>query len=173
MIRPASPADLDAVAAIYEEVLAAEERCGISSTNWQRGKYPTRSHAQAALEADSLYVEEAADGLRACFILNQEQLPEYSRIPWKIPARPEEVAVIHTLCVRPHLTGLGIATQLVAFCEDAGRRMGAKVMRLDTYVGNVPANAMYPRLGYALAGKARFHFQGYLWEELNCYEKAL
>ena len=173
MIRPAAAADLDAVAAIYEEVLDAEERRGVSYTNWQRGKYPTRSHARAALEAGSLYVAEEAGDVFACLILNREQLPEYDHIPWAVPARPEEVAVIHTLCVRPRRSGQGTGRALVAFCEAESRRLGAKVIRLDTYVGNLPANAMYPRLGYTLAGRTLFHFQNLIWEELNCYEKAL
>ena len=102
-----------------------------------------------------------------------EQLPEYDSIPWTIPAAPEEVSVIHTLCVSPRWAGQGKARELVKFCEEEGRRIGARVIRLDTYVGNIPANAMYPRLGYQLAGRALFHFQGFLWEELNCYEKSL
>ncbi len=173
MIRLAAAGDLDAVAGLYKEVLDAEDRRGISYTNWQRGKYPTRRHAQAALEAGSLYVAEEAGDVYACFILNHEQLPEYERIPWTIPALPEEVAVIHTLCVSPRWEGRGMGRQLVTFCEAEGKRLGAKVVRLDTYVGNLPANAMYPRLGYTLAGRTLFHFQNIVWEELNCYEKAL
>ena len=173
MIRLASSGDLDAVAAIYEEILAAEDLRATSYTNWQRGKYPTRRHAQAALDTRSLYVAEERGMLYACCILNQEQLPEYDSIPWAIPAAPEEVSVIHTLCVSPRWAGQGKARELVKFCEEEGRRIGARVIRLDTYVGNIPANAMYPRLGYQLAGRALFHFQGFLWEELNCYEKSL
>ena len=101
MIRLASSSDLDAVAAIYEEILAAEDLRATSYTNWQRGKYPTRRHAQAALEAGSLYIAEENGDRYACFILNREQLPEYDSIPWTIPAAPEKVSVIHTLCVSP------------------------------------------------------------------------
>ena len=46
-------------------------------------------------------------------------------------------------------------------------------MRLDTYEGNHPANAMYPKLGYTFAGATEFFFQGYIHEILNCYEKQL
>ena len=173
MVRLALPADLDAVAAIYEEILAEDERRPVPYTNWQRGKYPTRRHALAALEAGCLYVAQEADDLYACFILNGEQLPEYANIPWTIPAAPEEVAVIHTLCVSPRWAGKGKARELVAFCEAEARRMGARVIRLDTYEGNLPANTMYPRLGYTLAGKTLFHFQNFIWETLTCYEKAL
>lgn len=46
-------------------------------------------------------------------------------------------------------------------------------MRLDTYEGNLPANTMYPKFGYSLAGATEFLFQGFIRETLNCYEKAL
>ena len=105
--------------------------------------------------------------------LNSIQLPEYDAIPWSIPAAPEEVGVIHTLCIRPSCAGRGLARQMVAFCEEEARRQGKRVMRLDTYEGNAPANAMYPRLGYRFAGGTEFFFQGFIHEVLNCYEKQL
>ena len=115
MIRPGTASDLDAIAEIYEEILAAEDARPVSYTNWQRGKYPTRDTARAALEAGTLWV----------------------------------------------------------VCEEELRRQGKKAVRLDTYEGNVPANAMYPRLGYSFAGATEFFFQGFIHEVLNCYEKAL
>ena len=173
MIRPATAADLDAIDRIYGEIVDAQSSQSAPYVNWQRGVYPTRHHAQSALEAGSLYVAEEAGEVYATFLLDQEQLPEYAAIPWTIPASPEEVAVIHTLCVSPRWAGQGRAKQLVAFCEAEGRRRGARVMRLDTFVGNLPANTLYAHLGYTLAGKMLFHFKGLIWEELNCYEKGL
>ena len=55
-----------------------------------------------------------------------EQLPEYDSIPWTIPAAPVEVSVIHTLCVSPRWAGQGKARELVKFCEEDGRRIGAR-----------------------------------------------
>ena len=105
--------------------------------------------------------------------LNSTQLPEYDAIPWSIPAEPEEVGVIHTLCIRPSCAGRGYARQMVAFCEEEARRQGRKVIRLDTWEGNLPANRLYPSLGYRYAGQAEFFFMGFVRENLNCYEKAL
>ena len=51
MIRAATEADLPKVAQIYEEILDLEEQTGVTTTNWQRGKYPTRDDARRALEA--------------------------------------------------------------------------------------------------------------------------
>lgn len=173
MIRPASPADLPAVARFYEEILDQEDQRPISYTNWQRGKYPTLDTARAALEAGTLFVGEEEGTVFAAVILNGIQLPEYDLIPWQFEAHREQVMVIHTLVVGPRFAGQGRAREMVAFCEEEGRRQGKTVMRLDTYVGNAPANAMYPKLGYRFAGQARFLFQGFLDEMLNCYEKKL
>jgi len=172
MIRLATAADLDGIEAIYDAILTQEES-GPVYTNWQRGKYPTRATAQQALDAGTLYVGETDETLWGVMNLNDIQLPEYDDIPWGIPAALNQVGVIHTLCIHPKHTGQGCARQMVAFCEEESRRLGKTVIRLDTWEGNVPANAMYPKLGYRFAGATEFFFQGFIHEILNCYEKAL
>lgn len=173
MIRLAKESDIQAIAAIYGEILDEEDKRPQSYTNWQRGKYPTADTARRALDEGTLWVAEEGGDLYGCFVLNGEQLPEYDKIPWTFAARREEVMVIHTLVVSPRWTGRGKARALVTFCEEESRRQGAKVIRLDTYEGNAPANAMYPKLGYRFAGVTEFFFQGFIHENLNCYEKAL
>ena len=171
-IRPATAADLHGITAIYDAILDREE-AGPVYTNWQRGKYPTADTARQALEAGTLYVGEDNGFLWGVVNLNGIQLPEYDAIPWSIPADREQVGVIHTLCIQPAFGGRGLARRMVAFCEAEARRQGKTVMRLDTWEGNLPANQMYPALGYRFAGAAEFFFQGFLRETLNCYEKAL
>ena len=172
MIRLATPADLSQAAEIYGEILDQEER-GPVYTNWQRGKYPTIDTARQAQEAGTLYVGEEDGVLWGVVNLNGLQLPEYDAIPWSIPAARDEVGVIHTLCIRPSCHGRGYARQMVAFCEEESRRLGRTVIRLDTWEGNLPANHLYPSLGYHYAGQAEFFFMGFVRENLNCYEKKL
>ena len=171
-IRPAVAADLDGITAIYDAILDREE-AGPAYTNWQRGKSPTVDTARQALEAGTLYVGEEDGFLWGVVNLNGIQLPEYDAIPWTIPAERNQVAVIHTLCIHPARAGRGLARRMVAFCEEETRRQGKAVMRLDTWEGNLPANRMYPVLGYRYAGAAEFFFQGFIREILNCYEKKL
>ena len=171
-IRPATAADIPAITAIYDAILDREE-AGPVYTNWQRGKYPTADTARQALEAGTLFVGEESGFLWGVVNLNGIQLPEYDVIPWTIPAERDRVAVIHTLCIHPAASGQGRAKQMVAFCEETSRRQGKTVMRLDTWEGNLPANRMYPALGYRYAGAAEFFFQGFIREILNCYEKVL
>lgn len=173
MIRLAVEGDLPAIGGIYEEILDREENLPAPETNWQRGKYPTVDHARRALEAGSLWVCGAEGAVCGSFILNGEQLPEYSLIPWQFAAEEDRVAVIHTLVVSPRWFGRGKAREMVAFCEEEARRRGKTVMRLDTPETNTPAVRMYPRLGYSLAGATEFFFQGFIHEVLNCYEKEL
>lgn len=172
MIRKAVSTDLPAISAIYEAILDREEQ-GPVYTNWQRGKYPTVDTARGALDAGTLYVGEDGGVLWGVVNLNGEQLPEYDAIPWSIPAEREQVGVIHTLCIHPAQSGKGLARQMVAFCEKESRRLGKTVIRLDTWEGNLPANRLYPSLGYRYAGAAEFFFMGFIQETLNCYEKLL
>ena len=172
MIRFATAADLDGIEAIYDAILTREE-AGPVYTNWQRGKYPTRAHAQQALDAGTLYVGEDDGFLWGVVNLNGIQLPEYDDIPWEIAAEREQVGVIHTMCIHPAASGRGRARRMVTFCEEESRRLGKTVIRLDTWEGNVPANAMYPKLGYTFSGATEFFFQGFIHEILNCYEKKL
>ena len=172
MIRKAVSADLPAISAIYEAILDREEP-GPVYTHWQRGKYPTVDTARGALDAGTLYVGEDGGVLWGVVNLNGEQLPEYDAIPWSIPAEREQVGVIHTLCIHPAQSGKGLARQMVAFCEEESRRLGKTVIRLDTWEGNLPANRLYPSLGYRYAGAAEFFFMGFIQETLNCYEKLL
>ena len=110
------------MARIYEEILDQEDSRGLSYTNWQREKYPTLNTARNALESGTLFVMEEQDQLLGAVILNSTQLPEYDLIPWQFEAVPDQVMVIHTLVISPRFSGLGKAREMVAFCEEEGRR---------------------------------------------------
>lgn len=171
-IRKATAADLDGVEAIYNAVLD-HQAATVNYTNWEKGSYPTRATAETALAAGTLYVQQEGGELVGCAIFNHEQLPEYAKIDWAYPAEGEEVMVIHTLCVHPAASGRGMAKAMVAYAEDLGRSRGCKVMRFDTYEGNLPARALYTGLGYRFAGGTEFFFQGYIHEILVLFEKQL
>ena len=173
MIRKAIPEDLDQVADIYEAILDQEEATGHHWTNWQRGVYPCRATAEKALKAGTLYVEEEGGHILGCANLNQVQPNEYAAIPWTIPAKPREVLVIHTLCIHPDAAGGGLGRRFVAYAEGLAVGLGCKAMRLDTYEGNAPAAAFYPKLGYRLAGSTEFFFEGFIRETLICFVKDL
>lgn len=173
MIRLAAATDLEEAEKIYEEVLEEEAKHGVT-TNWVKGKYPTRNTAEKALAAGTFYVGEDAEGrIVGTVNLNHIQPAEYAAIPWSIAAEEEAVLVVHTLCIRPDCRGKGYARAFMAFAEELARKQGCHTIRLDTWEGNEPAKKMYPALGYRLAGETLFFFEQVIWETLYCYEKQM
>ncbi|MBQ7759380.1 GNAT family N-acetyltransferase [Anaerotignum sp.] len=173
MIRLATKNDLDEVEKIFHEILDKEAET-VSYSNWIKGKYPTKAHAKKALDEGTLYVGEDENGrLFGCANLNHIQLDEYVKIPWEYEAEGEEVFVIHMLCIRPDCAGQGRGKEFIAYSEELARGKGCKVVRIDTYEGNIPAANLYQSLGYRLAGKTLLFFQQVIWENLICLEKKL
>ena len=169
MIRLATPMDVDAVAAGYEQLLS-HEAATHSYTNWKPGIYPTRQDALGAVENGTLYVLEENGQVCASMILNQHQAQEYAEIPWQYPAQPEEVLVIHTLTMPPKMSGRGYGTRMVRFAMEQARAQGCKVIRLDTYVGNEPAKRLYHKLGFRISGRRLVKHHGLFDSELYYLE---
>ncbi len=150
MIRKATYKDIDAVEKEYIEHLLYEQE-HTAYTVWKLGVYPTRDTAEKALAQGSLYVLEQEGEICASMILNHVQPKEYSSIPWKYPAGPEEVSVIHLLCFRPSKAGHGFGKAMVTFAIEEGKRLNCKAVRLDTGAQNTPAAALYRKIGFEQA----------------------
>lgn len=172
MIREATPLDMDGVEQTYSALLAHEQIHG-SSTNWVPGVYPTRATAEAACKAGALYVLEEQGEICASVILNHTQSEDYRKIPWLYPAEDEEALVIHTLCIPPEKAGRGYGKAMVRYAVNLARETGCKVIRLDTWIGNKPAAALYQGLGFRYAGAGEVLFQDRIPETLVFFELLL
>ena len=172
MFRLATENDLNEIEKIFDAILE-KEAATVSYSNWIKGKYPTRAHAEKALQEGTLYVGEEDGRLFGCANLNHVQLEEYVKIPWEYQADGNEVFVIHMLCIHPDAAGQGKGRKFIAYAEELAREKGCKVVRIDTYEGNTPAANLYQSLGYRIAGKTLFFFQQVIWENLLCLEKRL
>ena len=84
-IRKAARADLDAVCRIYDQIHTAEER-GEAAIGWQRGVYPERETAEAALTRGDLFVQEQNGEIVGTAILNQNQVDSYAGANWRYDA---------------------------------------------------------------------------------------
>ena len=166
MFRPATASDLDTIERHYTELLTHETETGRSTTNWALGVYPTRETAAKAQAEGALYVLEEAGETVASVILNHRQDDFYTRIDWQYPAQPEQVLVVHTLCIPPSLAGQGLGKACVSLIKQHAAAMGCTVIRLDTWAGNTPAARLYQTNGFFLCGRAEVLFQGRIPEEL-------
>lgn len=159
MIRKAKPQDIGCVEKCYTELLLYEQEYG-AFTAWKQGVYPTRATAEKGCADGMLYVMEQDGEICASMIAGQNQPKEYAQIKWKCCARPEEVFVLHLLCVRPSKAGSGIGKQMVQFAIEEGRRRRCRTIRLDTGAQNKPAAALYQKLGFVLAGTSEMAIGG-------------
>lgn len=173
VIRKAVPADISQIVAIYNGILAQEER-GESSVGWVRGAYPTEQTARDALQAGTLFVLEREGTVAAAAKIDQSQVPEYAGAPWRYPdVPPEQVMVLHTLVVDPARGGQGCGSAFVRFYEEYALERGCPYLRMDTNVKNTAARKLYARLGYWEAGVVSCVFNGIPDVQLVCLEKKL
>jgi GNAT superfamily N-acetyltransferase len=171
-IRPAAAADLPAVAAVYDEIHAAEE-AGTLTTGWLRGVYPTAATAAAALHRGELYVLEAEGAVRGAAVINQTQVDVYAGAPWTRDAPDEAVCVLHTLVIAPSAGRRGLGRRFVAFYEDFARGLGCTELRIDTNARNTAARSMYAALGYREIAVVPTVFNGIPDVQLVLLEKHL
>ena len=137
-IRKGTMADVPAVAAVYDALLQYEGEHG-TATGWQAGVYPTAAVAEGAAVQGTLFVLEEDGAVGAAMILNQVQAPEYAAASWLYDALPEQVLVLHTLCIAPRVARRGYGRAMVQYAEDWAVGTGCAVMRLDTWRHNRPA----------------------------------
>ena len=171
-IRKAIPADVPAVAAIYDAIHTAEET-GRAAIGWVRGVYPTIHTAQAACDRGDLFVLEDEGSIAGAAIINQSQCDGYETANWQYPAKDSEIMVLHTLVIDPGAARRGYGRRFVSFYEEYARGQNCRFLRMDTNARNARARAMYQKLGYSEIGIIPTVFNGIEGVNLVLLEKAI
>jgi GNAT superfamily N-acetyltransferase len=172
MFRKATLEDIDRISGIYEEIHTEIEQ-GRALTGWVRGIYPTKETAKTSVEKGEMFVLELNGKIVAAAKINRTQEPEYRKIQWKYETDDSCVMVIHTLVVSPAHSGKGLGTEFVGFYEKYALENGCNILRMDTNEKNLPARALYKKLGYSEAGVVPTVFNGIPGVRLVCLEKKL
>ncbi len=172
MIRKAVESDLDAVAGIYDALHRAEEE-GSVTVGWERGVYPVRATAEAALKRNDLFVLEENGAVLGSGIINRIQVGVYAAAPWKHETPDDQVCVLHTLVISPAAMGRGLGRQFVRFYEAYALEHGCRELRIDTNERNGAARAMYRSLGYTETAVVPTVFNGISGVRLVLLEKWL
>ncbi|MFE2144573.1 GNAT family N-acetyltransferase [Streptomyces sp. NPDC059456] len=152
MIRPAQPADLDAIAALHAR----------ARSTYYRGRVPGQAHA--AREGWSRAVARATtDGGVLC----AEQDGELTGVAAFRTVDGE--TTLTQLHVDPVHWRRGTGAALHAACVEAWRRAGVGRVRLEVYEHNLRAQAFYARQGWrpAPSGPLRAGSHLTLWLSLG------
>lgn len=137
------------------------------------GVYPTLSTAEAGFKNDTLYVLEENGELCASMILNGIQPEIYDNIHWQYICSPENVLVVHTLCVPPSKANRGYGKQLIDFAFKKAAELNIEVIRLDTFAQNKPAAELYKSMGFSYSGTAFSVLNGVIPEMQIFFEKKI
>lgn len=171
-IRKAAPADIPAIAAIFEHIHDCEAR-GEACIGWRRGIYPVEADAREAVAAGEEFVMEQDGAIAAAARINRTQVDCYAQAAWEYDAPDDRIMVLHTLVVDPDRQGQGCGRAFVAFYEQYAREQGCLCLRMDTNRINRAARRLYAALGYREAGIVPTCFNGIPGVDLVCLEKKL
>ncbi len=159
--RPATPADLNAVVALYDT--ARRE----PYTAWTEA-YPTRADAALDLDTGNLYVlcESTAGPARVIGALSVVPENETDDLPvWRITA--PGVREIARVVVAPDCHGRGLAAHMMRAIADLLARSGCPALHIAVATTNPPALRTYSKVGFTPVGQAEIFEGEYVLMELG------
>lgn len=165
LVCRAGPEHVDAVWAMVRRAVADMNRRG----NPQWGPdYPAWTHYAEAQERGELYMAVEGTGRTVgCAVFNTEEEPAYAAVPWTIPG---PAMVIHKLAVEPEAQRQGVASALVARCNQLALAAGLPALRGDTYTENRRMQVFFFRQGFRRAGEVHFPINPLPYP---CFERAV
>jgi ribosomal protein S18 acetylase RimI-like enzyme len=114
--------------------------------------YPDAGVIARDLAAGTLEVLDEGAGIIACITIDRNMDPLWKDLDWDGAGDP--AAVVHRLMVHPAQQGRGLAKEFMLHAETVARAMGCRSIRLDSFLQNPAAMALYSRLGYRRTGTA-------------------
>lgn len=149
-IRRTTPADLPAVAALYDEARAALRAAGVDQ--WQDG-YPDGASARADMEKGIGFVLEDGGEVIATACLAFGREPTYDVIEqgaWQ--AQGEPYGFLHRIAVSPRAKGKGAAGLFFEELKRQARERGIRVLRGDTHRDNKAMQRVMEKSGLSYRG---------------------
>jgi RimJ/RimL family protein N-acetyltransferase len=149
-IRPADPADAEALTRLAEAVSAEPERWLISSNGEWRSVGEERRYLKAIRRYPhaAVYVAERADGA----VVGRLSV-----------ARDQHPASAHVadlgLMVAADARGRGVGKALLAAAVDWARGAGVRKLELHVFPWNEPAIGLYERFGFEREGYRKAHYR--------------
>ncbi len=172
--RVAGPADtaaaLDAYRQIIDHLAATAD-----FPHWHTENRPSEAEVRGWVDAGQLYLalDPSGEQVAGVVALNHDAPDAYRQAPWAVDAPPEQVLVVHALGVCPAFLRQGVARFLVDAALEVARGEGCRAVRLDTYVENAAARALYPRCGFTDLGVHTLHYEGTDLDQFHLFERVL
>ncbi len=163
--RIAGECDVPALCRLFEAGIRDMDEKGLDQWRWE--VYPSEAVLMEDVQAKHLHLMEEGGEILAAFTINEEQHPLYLSLHWHFGVRP---AVLHRLVVSPDRQHQGLGRETMAHVVRIARDLGYDSLRLDTYLKNTRAMALYEGMGMRRVGQVKFDHRATLFQ---CYEMAL
>lgn len=164
-IRLATKDDLTGVMDLVRRVVPLMREAG--NLQWD-DHYPNLSVFDQDIEKGQLWLADIQGQVAGIAAITTDQEPEYANVGWDIS---ETAIVVHRLAVDPAFRGQGVAVGLMQQAEIVAQERNILILRIDTNSQNAATQALFPKLGYMLAGEIGLGFRPGL--RFLCYEKRL
>ncbi|MFN0075566.1 MAG: GNAT family N-acetyltransferase [Prosthecobacter sp.] len=148
-VRKATSADAAALLQLVRGCVAGMRAAGIEQ--WD-DVYPNAETIARDIEAGTLHVLCDGEMIIASITIDQTMDPLWQNLAWSADSEP--AIAVHRLMVHPSQQGRGFARLLMQHAETVARQHDCRSIRLDTFLQNPAAMALYPRLGYRRTGTA-------------------
>ena len=141
VLRNATKNEAQIILSLYSAVISTPF-CTWSS------QYPSELEISQDMAAQTLFVlEENAEIIGAGSIVPENELDELEC--WKLRGKVAEIARI---AVRPDLMGKGLSSILVTLLLEKVKERGFTAVHLSVAKKNLPAQALYKKLGFETVG---------------------
>ena len=140
---------------------------------WEKDIYPTREFLRGAIDRGELWLAFYGEEIAGAMILNHSCNDGYQGIQWLVEAEPEEILVIHTLGVHGRFAGKGMGKEMVREALSLAKEAGMKTVRLDVLAGNLPAEKLYPSVGFQYITTVKMYYEDTDWMDFELFEYPL
>lgn len=168
-IRTAEPGEYEKVKEFYYDIIDLMKKMEYQP-GWKKGIYPTDGYLKQNIEQKQLYIGLMEGVIVSAMVVNHDFNEEYKKVKWSVEAGDEDVNVIHILCVHPEFSRQGAAKEMVNRVLDLTKSNHQKAIRLDVLKGNVPAERLYPSIGFKYIAAERMYYDDTDWMDFLLYE---
>ena len=169
IISKALPEEYNSVRLFYYSLIDAMDGSPYHPM-WQKDIYPSQEELKSAVEAGELFIGRCADRIAAAMVLNQKCNSGYDHVKWPTSLRSSEYMVIHMLGVHNDFARQGLAKEMVRSAIVTAKNAGMKAIRLDVLKGNVPAERLYPSLGFEYVDTIKLYYADTGCVDFELYE---
>ena len=167
-VRLAVETDCKAICDLYNDLL---DIMGPNNPQrWTKGVYPSDEFVKTTIGNKSMYIAIFEDEVVGAMVLDHNFTKGYELVNWDIDAKDEEVISIHALCVNPHYTRRGFATEMIRNAVNITRKLGSKALRLDVIDGHDGANKLYLSAGFTCKGEHELSYDSTDCKKFTMYE---